>query len=497
MRRLTIFNPQDGSSLFPADNNDDASSEMIGSIILIGIFVAAFGIILVMLLSTSSEFIVPAVVIEADVIETDIIAENDTYVLNIRSGDTLKRNETKILVDGIDRTGDFSSDVGGQDWTVWGSGDSLTLDLAGNEQPESVQIIYYEYLGGDGILLWDVGTSVTVIPPTGLTPKAAFSANVTSGFSPLSVQFTDQSSNEPNVWQWDFGDGESSSEQNPVHTYTTPGVYTVQLTAYNPDGSGTMVKTNYIYVSDGFVVDFVATPLSGTAPLMVNFTDLTTGTPTSWNWDFGDGATSTQQNPVHTYTAGGTYTVTLSASDGTIELSEQKFAYINVTVNCIPGLYGTYVDEFNNNYQVPFSGNPTYRVDEIIWFADDSSNQDTLEPNWPDATLGKTNQFGVTYEGYLIVPENDTYTLYLTSDDGSVLWLDDVLDSDPVLIDNWGGNGLHGPVEVSATVLLTEGRYPIRIKMTENWGGPSCTWNGRPLVSRVKKSIRSVIFPAD
>ncbi len=471
MGRLNIFNPQEDSSFLPAGNNEDASSEMIGSIILIGIFVAAFGIILVMLLSTSSEFIVPAVVIEADVIETDIIAENDTYVLNLRSGDTLKRNETIILVNGIDRTGDFSSDVGGQDWTVWGSGDSLTLDLAENVQPESVQIIYYEYPGGDGILLWDVGTSVTVIPPTGLTPKAAFSANVTSGFTPLSVQFTDLSSNDPYSWEWNFGDGVTSSEKNPVHTYTTPGVYTVQLTASNPDGSGTVVKSAYIHVSDGFTVDFVATPLSGTAPLMVTFTDQTTGTPTSWLWDFGDGATSTQQNPFHTYTAGGSYTVTLVATVGNVTQTEQKSAYINVTSNCIPGLYGTYVDEFNNNYQVPFSGNPTYRVDEIIWFSDYSGGRESIETDWPDATLGKKNRFGVTYEGYLIVPANDTYTFYLTSDDGSVLWLDDVLDSDPVLIDNWGGNGLHAPVEESASVYLTEGRHPIRVKMTEKTGG--------------------------
>ncbi|WFN35412.1 PKD domain-containing protein [Methanogenium sp. S4BF] len=242
MGRYSCNNLQEESSHFPVKNHDDASSEMIGSIILIGVFVAAFGVVLVMLLSAPSAFVVPAVSIDARIIEDD-----DTYVLDLRAGDTLQRNETRILVDGRDVTANFTSTMGGSDWDQWGSGDSLTLDLTGNEPPESVQIIYYDPNGG-GILLWDVGTSATVIPPTGLTPVAAFSANVTGGMAPLTVQFTDASSNDPYAWQWSFGDGGSSSAQHPVHIYTSPGVYTIQLTAYNPDGSGSAVKTGYIQV---------------------------------------------------------------------------------------------------------------------------------------------------------------------------------------------------------------------------------------------------------
>ncbi|GAB7017112.1 hypothetical protein JCM10550A_24820 [Methanogenium cariaci] len=454
---------QEEPSHLSAEKNDDASSEMIGSIILIGVFVAAFGIILVMLLSAPSEFIVPAVVIEADV-----IVEDDQYVLHLRSGDTLERNETRILVDGIDRTGDFTAVTGTSDWDKWGSGDSLSLDLAGSDAPDDVEIIYYSP-EGDGMLLWDVGTSVTVIPPTSLTPKVAFSANVTSGFSPLSVRFMDLSSNEPNAWQWNFGDGGSSSQQNPVHTYTAPGVYTVQLTAHNPDGPGTLIKSGYIQVSEGFVVNFTATPLSGTAPLMVSFTDLTTGTPVSWLWDFGDNNTSTEQNPVHTYLSGGSYTVTLQASDGILSQTEEKYEYINVTEVCLPGLYGTYYNGHNRVYSVPFPGNSVNRIDPRIWFADDASGEESDEADWPVATLGKTNKFSVVYEGYLIVPKNETYTFYLRSDDGSVLWIDNVADTDPVVIDNWG-NGYHSPKTKSASLSLSKGKHPIRIKMTENEG---------------------------
>ncbi|MGC9310870.1 MAG: PKD domain-containing protein, partial [Candidatus Aenigmatarchaeota archaeon] len=65
---------------------------------------------------------------------------------------------------------------------------------------------------------------------------------------PLKVQFTDLTQNSPNSWNWDFGDGETSSEQNPTHTYLSPGTYTVTLTASNSEGSDTETKTDYITV---------------------------------------------------------------------------------------------------------------------------------------------------------------------------------------------------------------------------------------------------------
>ncbi|MCB9432689.1 MAG: PKD domain-containing protein [Ardenticatenaceae bacterium] len=97
---------------------------------------------------------------------------------------------------------------------------------------------------------------------------------------------------------------------------TEPGSYTVTLTV-NSDG-GTMSKTvvDYITVTLGApVANFSTTPISGTVPLTVTLTDLSTGQPTSWGWDFGDGGTATVQHPSHTYSAAGTYTVTLTVSN--------------------------------------------------------------------------------------------------------------------------------------------------------------------------------------
>jgi PKD repeat protein len=153
-----------------------------------------------------------------------------------------------------------------------------------------------------------------LVPPT-----AGFSATPTSGRAPLQVSFSDASTGAPTSWTWDFGDGSTSTAQNPTHTYATQGSYTVSLTASNPQGASTETKAGYVVVDapPAPVADFTATPRSGTAPLQVTFSDASTNSPTSWAWDFGDGSTSTEQNPTHTYGTPGSYDVTLTATNAT------------------------------------------------------------------------------------------------------------------------------------------------------------------------------------
>ena len=138
-------------------------------------------------------------------------------------------------------------------------------------------------------------------------PVADFSGTPTSGAAPLTVSFTDLSSNLPTAWSWTFGDGGTSTAQNPSHTYSSSGSYTVALTATNAAGSNTNTKSNYITVTlPPPVASFTtAYPTAGAAPLAVSFTDTSTNTPTSWSWNFGDSNTSTAQNPSHTYTSRG------------------------------------------------------------------------------------------------------------------------------------------------------------------------------------------------
>ena len=184
----------------------------------------------------------------------------------------------------------------------------------------------------------DLGSNMfpSIVPGSftvNIPPVAQFDANQTSGNAPLTVLFTDQSTGNPTSWSWSFGDGGTSTEQDPVYTYTSAGTYTVTLTATNAGGSDSEVKTGFISVNalpGAPVAAFTATPTSGTSPLAVQFTDQSTGSPTSWAWDFGDGNTSTVQSPAHTYSASGTYTVNLVASNAGGSDGEQKTGYIRV-----------------------------------------------------------------------------------------------------------------------------------------------------------------------
>ena len=145
-------------------------------------------------------------------------------------------------------------------------------------------------------------------------PAANFSANVTSGCSPIVVQFTDLSTGNPTSWNWDLGNGTTATVQNPSTTYINPGTYTVSLTAANASGSNNKTVVGYITVQPSPIVNFSADSTSACAPKTIQFTNLSTagtGGLTTYFWDFGDGNTSTAVSPSHTYTTPANYSVTL------------------------------------------------------------------------------------------------------------------------------------------------------------------------------------------
>jgi PKD repeat protein len=167
-------------------------------------------------------------------------------------------------------------------------------------------------------------------------PVVTFVGTPTSGTDPLTVQFTDQSTNGPTSWSWDFNnDGiTDDTSQHPTHTFTV-GLYSVQLIATNSAGSGTMTRLFYISVSSPpVVVDFTATPTNGAKPLIVQFTDASVGSPTAWAWDFDNNGTtdSTAQNPTYTYVNAGTYSVKLTATFATGSAFKLVPNMITVTV---------------------------------------------------------------------------------------------------------------------------------------------------------------------
>lgn len=158
-------------------------------------------------------------------------------------------------------------------------------------------------------------------------PTTNFTVTPTEIFRGGSVTFTDTSGFDPIAWNWSFSDGTFSDEQNPTHVFTTPGNYTVLLNATNQYGSMTYYQPNCVRVKD---VDFVANTTVGTAPMTVAFADTSGPGVTGWQWNFGDGGTSSVQNPVHTYTAPGDYTVTLTATTPDGNVVTEKIGYVNV-----------------------------------------------------------------------------------------------------------------------------------------------------------------------
>jgi autotransporter-associated beta strand protein len=176
----------------------------------------------------------------------------------------------------------------------------------------------YTASGRYGVLLAVEGpggtdtTDTTWITAGDSIPVAVFDCSPKTGIAPLEVTFTNSSTGVITSREWDFGDGESDTAENPTHTYTTIGSYGVLLAVAGPEGTDT-TDTLWITVGDSIpVAKFGASPTSGTVPLEVSFTDSSTGSVTSRSWDFGDGKSDTAQNPTHSYTDPGTYGVLLA-----------------------------------------------------------------------------------------------------------------------------------------------------------------------------------------
>jgi PKD repeat protein len=179
--------------------------------------------------------------------------------------------------------------------------------------------------------------------PVYRAPNTDFTANVTSGAAPLAVQFTDTTPQTARTWSWDFGDGSNSADQNPVHTYTAAGTYTVALTATNGQKiSATKTQAGYITVASSGgsssgssvggggsgseadtgshnpgQVNFTANVTAGVPPLAVRFTDNSAiKNISAWAWDFnGDNVPDrTDQNPSFVFENVGNYTVNLTVN---------------------------------------------------------------------------------------------------------------------------------------------------------------------------------------
>lgn len=207
-------------------------------------------------------------------------------------------------------------------------------------------------------------------------PVAEFSGSVLSGCAPLNVSFKDLSTGDPKYWDWEFTDGGSfnqlSNQQNPRVNFSQPGTYSVTLVVRNQNGVNGVTKTGYIVVYPSPTVNFSANATTVCLPGSVQFTgtaSTTVGTISEWLWDFGDGTTSTQQNPTHTYTETGYYNValTVTSSNG-CSRRVSKARYIRM----VSGIVADFKDALPSTCKPPFS----------VAFTNESSGPGAMSYTW-------------------------------------------------------------------------------------------------------------------
>lgn len=238
-----------------------------------------------------------------------------------------------------------------------------------------------------------------------VAPVADFSANATTVNVGSSVSFTDLSTNTPTAWNWTFqgGSPSASNTRNPVVTYSTAGIYAVTLVASNAGGSNTKTKTAYITVNavPAPVADFSASATTINVGSTVTFSDLSTNNPTSWNWTFDGGTPSVSnvRNPVITYSAAGTYSVTLVAGNAGGSGTKTKTSYI--IVNAVPAP----VADFSASVTTITAG-------ASVTFTDLSTNTPT---SWSWSFIGGTPSTSTVKNPVVTYSTAGTYNVTLTS----------------------------------------------------------------------------------
>lgn len=318
-------------------------------------------------------------------------------------------------------------------WVVWfqtnattGNSDIYVNDTSMNQtipialNRNGVELTSIAYSPAQSLyrIVWDEldasGYNVYLYTNTsnGVCPVASFTNDFTGGSAPATVNFTDTSSQDPSIthWFWDFGDGSNSTQQNPAHAYTANGVYTVSLTVSNSLCRNTTTVTNSVVVGQP-VAGFTASPTTNVVPATIAFTDTSLGTPTQWNWSWGDGTwsngtTPLQQNPVHIYNSPGTYNVSLTATNTYGSNTLTKTNYITVLAGA-----NVLANTTINGITIQNSGSQQYLVFNYTtlpdWTFYPNSSVLDFEPP-PDSGFQNISIYTSEPGGFVVFPGNTT-----------------------------------------------------------------------------------------
>ena len=228
-------------------------------------------------------------------------------------------------------------------------------------------------------------------------PNASFVVSSETYLAGDGVIFTNTSTNASS-YLWEFGDGTSSTQESPIHIYTESGTYTVTLTAINADGSDE--ATQSVTIKDPPSASFTHSSDNYEAGDTVMFINHSTKA-TSYEWDFGDGTTSTEESPIHVFYETGTYTVTLTATndDGSDVASED----ISIKEPTILQLI-TYVTIDNSDYYLPYCYVMLFESEED-W--ENAENMTLFGMSDGDGVLEFYHVKPITYYYYALYEETD------------------------------------------------------------------------------------------
>jgi PKD repeat protein len=316
---------------------------------------------------------------------------------------------------------------------------------------------------------------------------ADFTSNTASGCSPLIVNFSNISSGTGLSYSWNLGNGNTSVSENPSASYINPGTYTITLTATGPGGTDTETKTGYITVFTPPIPDVAPSQNIGCYPFTVDFTDLSVvgDSPiATWSWDFGDGGTSTDENPSHLYTTPGTFNITLILTDANGCSSNQSFNGLiesnsnrptaefvgDPTVSCLPPSDVSFTNSSSGG-----TGVLTYE-----WNFGDGNTSTDLEPDNTyltsgdfDVSLTVTDEFGCTDTQaeieYIEIVDNVTIDFTANSTTiclGENVSLVDLSSPTPVSWE-WGfGDGNTSTDQFPTHLYTTPGNYEVSLTAT-------------------------------
>jgi len=223
-------------------------------------------------------------------------------------------------------------------------------------------------------------TPVPSATPSIARPIAAFTQDRSSGQAPLVVRFLNQSSGNITNYYWTFGDGGNSTEANPTYTFRSPGVNTVTLTVSGPGGTSNVSQQINIQSPSVPVAAFTQDLTSGPSPLTVKFTNQSTGSITAYNWAFGDGTSSTEQNPTHQFVNVGTYNVILSVTGpGGTSFVTRKITVEDPVIPPPVAVFTPNQTQVNVSSPVQFSNQSTGQITGYVW--DFGDGQTSIDKN--------------------------------------------------------------------------------------------------------------------